>query len=448
MDGNVIALRMQSFRDLSANALGRTGNKGCVHPCIVVAVIYHYGYMSPLQSLPPASTEEIQRSQLLVEKIRSVIKASPNESIGFDTFMALCLYEPGLGYYSGPSQKFGLHGDFVTAPMQSPLFGACIGQQCAQWLGQLEINEGILEFGAGDGLLAAQVLNELSRQGQEVAYAIVELSADLQTRQRTTIATLAPQALDRVVWLDQLPSSFKGIVLGNELIDAMPVRLFRFEQNVSRQLEKFERRVIAGPSDGAPFAWKDVAADPQLQQDIDMALARANWGPERVAGYLSELPSQANAWITSVAQCLEQGVILLLDYGFSAQEFYHPQRSQGTLNCHYRHHSHGEPFYLPGLQDITAHVDFSALLDEAFANGLELLGYTNQAHFLMNLQMLEKLKSLTTSPQYPLHAQAVGRLLSEAEMGDLFKAIAFAKLDSGRVFRSTGFSHGDKSHTL
>jgi SAM-dependent MidA family methyltransferase len=407
--------------------------------------------MSPLQSLPPASAEEIQRSQLLVEKIRSAINASPDGSIGFDSFMGLCLYEPGLGYYSGPSQKFGLHGDFVTAPMQSPLFGACIGQQCAQWLGQLEINEGILEFGAGDGLLAAQVLNELSRQGLEVAYAIVELSADLQARQRTTIATLAPQALDRVIWLDQLPSSFKGIILGNELIDAMPVRLFRLESDASGQLEKFERRVTFGSgnsSEQGPFAWKDVAADTQLQQDIDVALARANWGAESVSGYVSELPSQANAWIASVAQCLEQGVILLLDYGFAAQEFYHPQRSQGTLNCHYRHHSHGEPFYLPGLQDITAHVDFSALLDEAFANGLELLGYTNQAHFLMNLQILDKLKNITASPQYPLHAQAVGRLLSEAEMGDLFKAIAFAKLDSGRAFRSLGFSHGDKSHTL
>jgi SAM-dependent MidA family methyltransferase len=413
-----------------------------------VAVIYHYGYMSPLQSLPAATAEEIRRSQLLVDKIRSAITASPDQSIGFDTFMAMCLYEPGLGYYSGPSQKFGLHGDFVTAPMQSPLFGACIGQQCAQWLSLLEINEGVLEFGAGDGLLAAQVLNELSRQGQEVNYAIVELSADLQARQRTTIATLAPQALDRVVWLDQLPSRFKGIVLGNELIDAMPVRLFRFDQTSSGQTEKFERRVTLGSKEGLLFAWKDVPADPQLQKDIDFALARATWGAEREAGYVSELPLQATAWIASVAQCLEQGVILLLDYGFAAQEFYHPQRSNGTLNCHYRHHSHGEPFYLPGLQDITAHVDFSALLDEAFANGLELLGYTNQAHFLMNLQMLDKLKAMTASPQYPLHAQAVGRLLSEAEMGDLFKAIAFAKLDSGRVFRSMGFSHGDKSHTL
>jgi SAM-dependent MidA family methyltransferase len=274
----------------------------------------------------------------------------------------------------------------------------------------------------------------------------VELSADLQARQRTTIATLAPQALDRVVWLNQLPTSFKGVVLGNELIDAMPVRLFKFEQSADGLLEKFERRVAA--SDNGTFIWKDVIADAALQNDIDTALLRANWGQERASGYISELPTQASAWMASVAQCLEQGVILLLDYGFAAQEFYHPQRAQGTLNCHYRHHSHGEPFYLPGLQDITAHVDFSALLDEAFANGLELLGYTNQAHFLMNLQMLDKLKAMTASPQYAIHSQAVGRLLSEAEMGDLFKVIAFAKLEAGRVFRSLGFSHGDKSHTL
>jgi SAM-dependent MidA family methyltransferase len=288
----------------------------------------------------------------------------------------------------------------------------------------------------------------LSRRGNEASYAIVELSADLQARQRTTIATLAPQALDRVVWLNQLPSTFKGVILGNELIDAMPVRLFRLVHDASGAMAKLERRVTLSDHDNSSFAWKDVPADVVFQKEIDIALERANWTLERMDGFTSELPLQGNAWLASVARCLEQGVILLLDYGFSAQEFYHPQRSQGTLICHYRHHSHAEPFYLPGLQDITAHVDFSALLDEGFSHGLELLGYTNQAHFLMNLQMLDKLKAMQDSPQYPLHAQAVGRLLSEAEMGDLFKVIAFAKLESGRAFRSLGFSHGDKSHTL
>jgi SAM-dependent MidA family methyltransferase len=412
--------------------------------------------MSSTPTLPAASADDIKRSLRLTRKIQAAIQlanqANGDKGIGFDEFMAHCLYEPGLGYYSGPSPKFGAEGDFVTAPMQSPLFGACIGQQCSQWLKQLPSvpatseMKGILEFGAGDGLLAAQVLNELDRQSHHVPYAIVELSADLQARQKVTIATLAPQALHRVTWLSQLPVAFHGVILGNELIDAMPVQLFGFQENSSGAMEKIERRVICR-SDGE-FAWQDVAASDKFSDDVDKALARADWGAVRTSGYISELPSQANAWMMSVAQFLRQGVVLLIDYGFSAQEFYHPQRSQGTLNCHYRHHAHAEPFYLPGLQDITSHVDFSAMLACACDGGLELLGYTNQAHFLINLQILGRLNGMVDSPQYPLHAQAIGRLLSEAEMGDLFKVIAFAKLDLNEVFESQGFSAGDKSHTL
>jgi SAM-dependent MidA family methyltransferase len=404
--------------------------------------------MSSSPTLPAASPDALQRSQALTERILSAIKASDRQSIGFDEFMAYCLYEPTLGYYSGPAQKFGAEGDFVTAPMQSPLFGACIGQQCAQWLQQLVANQGILEFGAGDGLLAAQVLNELDRRSLHVPYTIVELSADLQARQKMTIATLAPQAVARVRWLSELPATFTGVVLGNELIDAMPVQLFGFEQNALGGLQKIERRVSFNPANAREFVWVDVPAGDVLSGDIDSALTRADWGATRHSGYISELPTQANAWMASVAQFLHRGVVLLIDYGFSAREFYHPQRSQGTLNCHYRHHAHAEPFYLPGLQDITSHVDFSALLAAASVGGLELLGYTNQAHFLMNLQMLDKLKGMVNSPQYPLHAQAIGRLLSEAEMGDLFKVIAFAKLDPNEVFESQGFHNGDKSHTL
>jgi SAM-dependent MidA family methyltransferase len=404
--------------------------------------------MSSSPTLPAASPEALRRSQALTDRILSVIKASDHQSIGFDEFMAYCLYEPRLGYYSGPAQKFGAEGDFVTAPMQSPLFGACIGQQCSEWLRQLAAIDGILEFGAGDGLLAAQVLNELDRRSQPVPYTIVELSADLQARQKMTIATLAPQALARVTWLSELPASFAGVILGNELIDAMPVQLFGFAQDTSGSLQKIERRVSFNPANEQEFAWVDVPCSDVLSADIDAALAKADWGATRNSGYISELPTQANAWMASVAQFLRHGVVLLIDYGFSAREFYHPQRSQGTLNCHYRHHAHAEPFYLPGLQDITAHVDFSALLAAASASGLDLLGYTNQAHFLMNLQMLDKLKSMVNTPQYPLHAQAIGRLLSEAEMGDLFKVIAFAKLDPDEVFESQGFHNGDKSHTL
>jgi SAM-dependent MidA family methyltransferase len=398
--------------------------------------------------LPPATAQDIQQSALLVAKICASIQSSPNQCIGFDTFMTHCLYEPGLGYYSGPTQKFGAQGDFITAPMQSPLFGACIGQQCAQWLEQLGASD-IIEFGAGDGLLAAQVLNELDRRGLRVQYAIVELSADLTARQRSTLATLAPQALERVVWLNALPTSFQGVVLGNELIDAMPVRLFGFEKDASGLLKQVERCVTVNNDSANPlFAWCDRPVDALLGDEIRAALENAEWGHERAPGFTSELALQAKAWLASVASFLHRGVILLLDYGFSAREFYHPQRSEGTLNCHYRHHSHAEPFYLPGLQDITAHVDFSSLFHAAQAQGLDLVGYTNQANFLMNLQILDKLEVMTPSTQYPLHAQAVGRLLSEAEMGDLFKAIAFAKLEPDVAFESSGFATADKSHTL
>jgi SAM-dependent MidA family methyltransferase len=406
----------------------------------------------PSQVLPIPDSFDQARSVDLFEVIRRKIELSPPSfegaapSIGFDAFMNTCLYEPGLGYYSSAGAKFGEAGDFITAPMQTPLFGASIGIQCAAWLGQLNkagslAGDGILEFGAGNGLLASQVLNEFSRAGLDVAYTIIELSADLQAVQRATIASLAPHALHKVNWVSQTPVNFRGIILGNELIDAFPVRLFRFDE----EGRLFEKRVTLVNKD---LAWALEPADTDFQVRVKQALDAATLAYPPL-NFESELPEQANAWINTIAQCMESGIVLLLDYGFPAKEYYHLQRSGGTLNCHYRHYSHSEPFYLPGLQDITAHVDFSALSEAASSSGMALVGYTTQAHFLMNLGILDRLGAMSGDPQYPRHAQAVGRLLSEAEMGELFKAVAFAKIPAWlESLESVGFSKADRSHRL
>ena len=358
--------------------------------------------------------------------------------------MERCLYEPGLGYYSSAQAKFGAAGDFVTAPMQSPLFGACVGLQCSQWLKQLGSNQ-IMEFGAGNGQLAAQILNELERQGLEVRYTIIELSADLQERQLATISAQAPQSLNLVQWQSQWPVGFSGVMLGNELIDAMPVKVFISHENS----QLFERGVGINPNaahgkvhQDFSFIWIDRPADELFSRELANALTPAGWTTPPII-YQSEIAPQASAWMRSAAACLDRGVILLIDYGFAASEYYHPQRSMGTLNCHYKHHAHGDPFFWPGLQDITAHVDFSALYGVAVAHGMELLGYTTQAHFLLSagiLQRLEILRSGSSDLQYAQSAQATGRLVSEAEMGELFKAIALAKLPKGMNFESIGFA--------
>jgi SAM-dependent MidA family methyltransferase len=400
---------------------------------------------SPLATLPIPDNTELERSAALM----AMLKTRLASSMRFDEYMAACLYEPGLGYYSSSSEKFGAQGDFVTAPMLSPLFGACLGWQCVQWLTQLQAcgnsgSDGLLEFGAGNGMLAAQILLELERAEISCTYTIIELSADLQIRQRATIAALAPHLLPNIRWLNEMPKMFKGIILANELLDALPVRLFRFDENQ----RLFERRVAYSDSK-MQLQFDLEPADSQFQAEVVAAVARSGSHSDDFASFESEYPEQALAWISTVAEAMDTGVMVLLDYGFPAREFYHPQRSQGTLNCHYRHYSHADPFYLPGLQDITAHVDFSAIAETAQIADMALLGYTSQASFLLNLGILDRLAEFVADPQYPRYSQAVGKLLSEAEMGELFKAIAFAKLPAElSEFSSQGFASADRSHRL
>jgi SAM-dependent MidA family methyltransferase len=345
--------------------------------------------------------------------------------------MEAALYAPGLGYYAAGATKFGAAGDFVTAPELTPLFGRALAHAIAPVLA--ETGGDVLELGAGSGRLAADMLGELDRLGAVPArYLILEVSADLRERQRETLARERPQLAERVQWLDALPAHFSGVILGNEVLDALPVELVHGTE--------------AGPQargvrrDGEAFAWQDrPIGDPALRARAE-ALAMA-------PGYLSELHPAADALIASLAECLARGLVLMIDYGFSAAEYYHPQRHMGTLRAHYRHYALDDPFYLPGLCDLTAHVDFSALARAGTAAGLTLAGYASQAGFLLNSGIADLLMQTppTDASAYLPQANAVQRLVSPAEMGELFKVIG---LSTGSVAPLAGFARGDRRYSL
>ncbi len=354
--------------------------------------------------------------------------------IGFDRFMDLALYAPAQGYYSGGAHKFGAAGDFVTAPELGPVFAQTLAAQVDQILG-LSAPQ-IVEVGAGSGQLAVDLLRELERRGRlPDSYAILELSGELQARQHQAIAAQAPQLLSRVHWLERLPERFDGLVLANEVLDAMPVHLL-----VWKPTGLAERGV--GVVDGR-FAWVDRPASGGLREQGLALAAECVLAP----GYLSEVSPAARAWVAEWAALLGCGALLLIDYGFPRREYYHPQRSSGTLMCHYRHHAHGEPFYLPGLQDITAHVDFTAIVESGSSAGLELLGYSTQSSFLFNCGLAEVLARTPASDakRYLPLAGAANKLVSPAEMGELFKVIALGRGISEPLL---GFASGDRSQTL
>ncbi len=402
------------------------------------------GYNRRVQAIefPLPSAEAGQASALLSERIAARLREAGGW-IGFDAFMQAALYEPGLGYYSGGAAKFGPAGDFVTAPEISGLFGACIATQCVQWFEAVPAR--VLEFGAGSGALAADLLAELARLGHAgVDYAIVEVSGELRERQRRTLEARVPALAGRVRWLDRWPDEIEGVVLGNELLDAMPARAFRLCEG-----RVLERGVAL--QDGAPprFAWADREADPRFEAAVrarlraPIAEAEGLWPDD----YESELGEQAVAWTAEIGRRLRRGAVLLVDYGFPAREFYHPQRRLGTLMCHYRHIAHGDPFLWPGLQDITVHVDFSAVAQAAAGAGLDLLGFTSQAALLFNLGLVERLQRIPMEPaaDYLRQTQGVKRLISEAEMGELFKAIAFGR---GMPGDALGFLRSDRGGRL
>lgn len=385
-----------------------------------------------MTTLPTPEAEALAYSQQLLQLIQNEIRQSDGW-IDFARFMHLALYQPSLGYYSGGAKKFGQAGDFVTAPEISPLFAQTLAQQVFQILSA--VNEGdILELGAGTGRLACELLLELQTLNKlPTHYYILDVSAHLQAVQRETLQSILPaELMQRVVWLDKLPTSFKGMVLANEVLDALPVHL------IGRNLDGlFERGVT---SIDQAFSWQDKPLP-------DGALFEAANALNLPQNYLSEICPAAPALIASLAEVLQQGAMLWIDYGFSAQEYYHPQRSQGTLMCHYRHYAHDDPLIHVGLQDITAHVDFTAIAQAGIANDLSLAGYTTQAQFLINCgitQVLSRVSATDTAKYLPLAAQAQ-KLLSPAEMGELFKVIGFTK---GLEIDLLGFVSGDKSYAL
>ncbi|QNM96449.1 class I SAM-dependent methyltransferase [Chitinimonas koreensis] len=363
-----------------------------------------------MTSLPAPSAEQSAASRALVETVRAEI-ARAGGWLPFADYMRLALYAPGLGYYAGGSRKFGAAGDFVTAPELSPLFGRTLARPVAQVLAA--VGGDVLEVGAGSGRLAADLLAELAALDRLPArYRILEVSAELAARQRETIAAALPQLVDRVEWLDALPRGFVGGIVGNEVLDAMPCRLVRWSAGAW-----FERGVAW--DDG--LRWEDrPLADPAAVAHLD--------GHALPDDYLTEIQPEACAFVASLADATARGALILPDYGFAADEYYHPQRSRGTLMCHYRHHSHDDPFHLPGLEDITTHVDFSAIWRAGDAAGWQLEGYTTQASFLLDAGLLELMgQQDPADPAYFRTAAAVQKLVGPAEMGELFKVIGFSK---------------------
>lgn len=388
--------------------------------------------------LPEPSPQAREASERLRARIAARI-AQAGGWIGFDAFMQAALYEPGLGYYAGGSRKFGREGDFVTAPQISALFGQCLATQCLQWFERAPAC--VYEFGGGTGALAAQLLGELAVLGAgEVEYRIVEVSGELRERQRETIEALVPGLAQRVRWLERWPESIEGVAIGNELLDAMPARMLRLDRG-----RLLERGVCI---DDGRFAFGDRDADEAFERRVRAMLAGV-WGDEArwPQAYVGEVGEQAHAWVREAGSRLARGALLLVDYGFPRAEFYHPQRDTGTLMCHYRHLAHGDPFLWPGLQDITVHVDFSAVAAAAADAGLDCLGYTSQANLLMNLGLLDRLTRVPADDPlaYLPQAQAVKRLISEAEMGELFKAVAFGR---GLADDAIGFARGDRRGSL
>jgi SAM-dependent MidA family methyltransferase len=390
--------------------------------------------------LPELSPDEARHSQTLERQMRDAI-ARAGGWLSFAEFMRMALYEPGLGYYSAGARKFGAAGDFITAPEVAPVFSRCLAVQCSEVLEALGPDAGVLELGAGSGAMACELLLELERRRALPArYAILDVSADLRERQRETLLARAPHLLDRVQWLDRLPSEpLEGLVLANEVLDALVVERF-----VVRGTDVMALGVAADGADGnlrlaeRPAGARLAQAVRRLEADIGSAL------PD---GYESEIDLRLDDWLRSVAASVGRGVLLFVDYGLPRREYYAAERSRGTLLCHFRHRFHEDALARPGLQDITAWVDFTAVAEAAQAAGLEVAGYTTQAHFLIGCGLEEfvaNVADLDLVERVNLSRQAMVLTLP-GEMGERFKVIALTKAYDAPL---RGFAVRDLRHTL
>jgi SAM-dependent MidA family methyltransferase len=376
--------------------------------------------------------EAASLTSALLARVREAIRAAGGW-LPFDRFMVMALYEPVLGYYANALPKFGQMpggvagqgSDFVTAPELSPLFGHTLARQVAQALAATGTDE-VWEFGAGTGALALQVLDALAALGQAPRrYTIVDLSGTLRARQQATLARHA----DRVVWADRLPEAFEGVVIGNEVLDAMPVQLL---VRIGGQTDGrwYERGVVVDETGALGWAERPTGLRPPL--DIE--------GPHN---YLTEIHPQGEAFIKTLAERLRRGAAFFIDYGFPEAEYYHPQRHMGTLICHRAHQSDDNPLADVGLKDITAHVNFTGIALAAQDAGMTVLGYTGQGRFLINCGLLDVAKDAGVRENAML-----GKLVNEHEMGELFKVIGLAPEASATGWNAIGFAAGDRTHRL
>ncbi len=392
--------------------------------------------------LPVPDAEQQRRSEALVEVIAGHCRQAGG-AVSFADYMQLALYHPALGYYSGGLQKFGERGDFITAPEVSPLFAQCLAVQVEEIFRQRDAPWTILEFGAGSGVLAAELLGALAQRGcLPEKYAIVELSAALRARQRACLEERLPELLPRVTWLERLPDEpVRAVVLANEVLDAMPVDRFR---------------VAAGGVDEMVVKVKETETGRRLQLDyveagetLRQAVARIGEraGTEWPSPYRSEVNRYLAPWLQALSATLQEGVVLLIDYGYHAAEYYHPDRVDGTLMCYYRHRAHDDALWYPGCQDITAFVDFSHVAYSALESGLSVAGYTTQAAFLMasGLAGLHA-RQVTDDVQQQIRlAQQIKTLTLPSEMGERFKVMALTKAGD---FPLSGFAMQDLRNRL
>jgi SAM-dependent MidA family methyltransferase len=383
--------------------------------------------------LPTPTSEAHAHSLRLLDKVHTQI-AAQGGAIRFEQYMQAALYQPELGYYRCGTEKFGAMGDFITAPETSPLFARCL----AKFAKQVATGGAILEVGAGSGKLAAQILHQLQQQDAAPAhYWILELSSELRQRQSETIKQVCPQLLARVQWLDDIPDAFVGVVIANELLDAIPVRRFRI-----RGQQLFEQYVAW--CDGLLCYRDEALGDVRLIDRI--ATLREQTSIAEADNYLSEVNFMAEDWLRTLGKKLQQGVVLLIDYGYPRSAYYHAQRSSGTLMCHYQHRAHPDPLILPGLQDITAHIDFTAMADAALAADLEIAGFTTQGNFLLNMGLLELAAQQDLNERERLAINnEIKRLTLDTEMGEQFKVMACCKQCDTVV---PGFEHNDLRHLL
>ncbi|MDR3213627.1 MAG: SAM-dependent methyltransferase [Azoarcus sp.] len=388
---------------------------------------------------PAPDADALEQSSRLVALMRDEIAAFGGW-MPFYRYMELALHAPGLGYYAGGMSKFGAGGDFVTAPELTPLFGQALAAQAGEIMRASARD--MIEVGAGSGHLAADLLLELERRDcLPERYGILELSAELRARQREMLARRIPRLAARVHWLDTLPETFSGVVVANEVLDAMPLHVIAVRDGTI-----FERGVALAASDAArAFVWADRPARGAV---LDAALRLPLPPGDGVGGeYVTEINLAAAAWISAWSGRLRKGAMLLIDYGYPRDEFYLPSRACGTLMCHYRHRAHDDPFLWPGLADVTGSVDFTAMAEAGFDAGLDVLGYASQGQFLLNCGLLDCLarRGPQDSADYIRAAGAVQRLTLPREMGEVFKVLALGRgIDAPLL----GFASGDRTHAL